>query len=200
MSPLFRFDENVENMVPRLQAHLQSYIDKVPTLHAMTYSNEEVDVNNENENINLAVINREKQWFSVSVNVVKGLRGNREDKEALLVQVKQTTKGTTGGKKEKICASCYLISVDAQEASFYSKNVAWLPLCLTCGDSELNKQIFQGLMHRFDCTIFPLEIPEEELMWMSALWSSIPANTPTEENNADESNKNTKVRYNTLNC
>ena len=181
-------------MITELQAHLQSYIDKVPTLQSTSIPNEELNIENVNESSNIAMSNRQKQWFEVNVNVVKGLRGNRDDKEALLIQIKQNSKRLDGVQKEKNCSSIYLLSVDAQEATFYSKNVAQLPLCLTLGDSELNKHIFQGLKHRFDCTIYPLEIPEEELMWMSALWSSIPAELSNEETNAGDANEIPKDR------
>ena len=181
-------------MIPELQAHLQSYIDKVPTLQSASNPYEELNTENVNESSNIAMNNRQKQWFEVNVNVVKGLRGNRDDKEALLIQIKQNSKRLDGVQKEKNCSSIYLLSVDAQEATFYSKNVAQLPLCLTLGDSELNKHLFQGLKHRFDCTIYPLEIPEEELMWMSALWSSIPAELSNDETNAGDANDIPKDR------
>ena len=194
VSPLFGFDENVEDMILKLQDHLQSDIDKVPTLQSMSYSNEDANIDDDNDSLSNAISNREKQWFEVSVKVVKGLRGNRDDKEALLLQIKQSSNKANGMKKEKICASCYLLSVDAKEASFYSKNVAQLPLCLACGDSELIKHVHEGLRRRFDCTIYPLEIPEEELMWMSALWSSISVKTPNNENNLDAANININDR------
>ena len=181
-------------MILNLQDHLQSDIDKVPTLQAMSYSNEDANVDNDNDTFSNAINNRERQWFEVSVKVVKGLRGNRDDKEALLLQIKQSSNKANGIKKEKICASCYLLSVDAKEASFYSKNVAQLPLCLACGDSELIKHVHEGLRRRFDCTIYPLEIPEEELMWMSALWSSIQAVASNNGNNLDVANINTNDR------
>ena len=174
--------------MPELQAHLQSDIDKVPTLQVKSYSNEDANDENENSPSNVNVNDREKSWFEVNVKIVKGLRGNRDDKEALLFQIKETINKPNGVKKEKLCASCYLLSVDAQEATFYSKNVAQLPLCLACGDAELIKHLHEGLRHRFDCTIYPLEIPEDELIWMSALWSSIPALSSNNENNPDVAN------------
>ena len=164
-------------MVSDLQSHLQGYIDNIDTLEFTRTLNEVETLSDPDEDIENNPTNKkfdkEKQWFWVSVEIVKGLRGNREDTEALQFQIKQNIKGVKGGCKEKIWSTCLLLSVDAQEASFYSKNVAQLPLCLTCGDVVLNKQLFKGLQHKFDCTIFPLEIPEEELMWMSALWSGI---------------------------
>ena len=104
------------------------------------------------------------------VNIIKGLRGNREDTEALRFQVKQKL----GAKKEKIWASMFLLSVDAKEGMFLSKNVAQLPLCLLSGDSVLCRQLLSGIGDRFDCVTYPVEMPEDELMWMSALWSSLP--------------------------
>ena len=177
-----------------LQAHLQIYIDKVEGMDLIQNFNVEDGLESDNEtnenNVRQVVLtNKDKQWFWVSVKVVKGLRGNRDDTEALQFQIKQNLKGVKGGKREKICSTCYLLSVDAQEASFFSKNVAQLPLCLTSGDAILNKQLFQGLKHRFDCTIFPLEISEEELMWMSALWSNIPPVPLAEKDNEPVTNK-----------
>ena len=94
-------------MILKLQDHLQNDIDKVPTLQAMSYSNEDGNVDNDNDTLNNAINNRERQWFEVSVKVVKGLRGNRDDKEALLLQIKQSSNKANGMKKEKICATCY---------------------------------------------------------------------------------------------
>ena len=185
-------------MVSELQSHLQGYIDKVEGMDLIRNFNVEENLEsysetNEQEKVREVVLtNKDKQWFWVSVNVVRGLRGHRDDTEALQFQIKQNLKGIKGGNREKICSTCYLLSVDAQEASFISKNVAQLPLCLACGDAVLNKQLFQGLKHRFDCTIFPLEIPEEELMWMSALWSSIPPVPSSEKNNEPVTSNKTR--------
>ena len=182
-------------MVSTLQLHLQGYIDKLDSMELIRNSNVEENYESYNHNSDQDNIrfDKDKQWFWVSVNVVKGLRGHRDDSEALQFQIKQNLKGVKGGSREKICSTCFLLSVDAKEASFFSKNVSQLPLCLTCGDTVLNKQLFLGLEHRFDCKIFPLEIPEEELMWMSTLWSSI-APTPSAEQ-SNELAANHKTRY-----
>ena len=159
-----------------IQSHLQGYIDKIDTIQITSKSNpEELIFNEENDNNkHFTQFDPEKQWFWVSVEYVKGLRGSREDCDAVQIQVKQNLKGVRGGLKEKVWSTCLLVSVAAKESTFYSKNVVQLPLCLTYGDIILNRMIFLGLQHKFDCTIFPLELPEEELMWMSAMWSSIP--------------------------
>ena len=163
-------------MVSDLELHLQSYIDKVDTAELLRNSTVEdlsdPDKENQRAQDNLK-LDKDKEWFWVSVDVVKGLRGHREDNEALRFQIKQNLKGVKGGNKEKIWSTCFFLSVDAREVSFYSKNVTQLPLCLTSGDSILNRLLLKGIEHRFDCIIHPLEIPEEELMWMSALWSNI---------------------------
>merc|ERR1719361_1544387 len=176
VSPLFGFDQSSKDLMSEIQSHLQGYIDKIDTIQITSKSNpEELIFNEENDNDkHFTQFDPEKQWFWVSVEYVKGLRGSREDCDAVQIQVKQNLKGVRGGLKEKVWSTCLLILVAAKESTFYSKNVVQLPLCLTYGDIILNRMIFLGLQHKFDCTIFPLELPEEELMWMSAMWSSIP--------------------------
>ena len=165
-------------MVAELQVHLQSYIDKLDpdeVFNTLNTRNELADqdgLEEENGEKNLDKDTNPTTMTSlkVKVDLVKGLRGHREDTEAMRLQVLQTTRK----EKKKVWSTCVLLSVDAQEATFFSKNVAQLPLCLISGDNILGRQLLTALQHRFDCVIFPLELPEDELMWMSTLWSSIP--------------------------
>ena len=166
-------------MVTELQVHLQSYINKLNSeevLNALSTRERLIDPDsleegNIQENLGKDTNPPVMTSLTVKVELVKGLRGHREDTEAMRMQIKQTL---SKGKKEKVWSTCFLLSVDAQEATFFSKNVAQLPLCLMSGDNILGRQLLEALQHRFDCVIFPLELPEDELMWMSTLWSSIP--------------------------
>ena len=77
-----------------LQSHLQGYIDKIDTIQITSKSNpEELIFNEENDNNkHFTQFDPEKQWFWVSVEYVKGLRGSREDCDAVQIQVKQNLK------------------------------------------------------------------------------------------------------------
>ena len=166
-------------MIAELQVHLQNYIDKLDpdevfnTLNTRDELADQDGLEEENgeENLDKETSPPTMTSLRVKVDLVKGLRGHREDTEAMRLQVTQTARKE---KKEKVWSTCVLLSVDAQEATFFSKNVAQLPLCLISGDNILGRQLLEALQHRFDCVIFPLELPEDELMWMSTLWSSIP--------------------------
>jgi len=134
--------------------------------------------------------------FNVSIEVVKGLRGNREDAESLKFSVGLTTrkelkKGRRGKKKkkaaehvdsEKHLLTAYLLAVDSAEMTGLSSRLMEttrvLPCCLVNGDPTILSALFKALEKRFDTIIYPMDFLPEHLQWMLAMWSMLEKTEP----------------------
>ena len=98
--------------------------------------------------------------FSTQVEKVKGLRGTREDAECLRISILE--------KNSKYFI--YFLAVHTQEFDLNS-HVTAFPLALVNTTEVLSAQIFQQIEKLFDCKTYKLNLTNEDLKWMSALWA-----------------------------
>ena len=104
-----------------------------------------------------------KEVHQITVETVKGLRGNREDGDCLKICV------VSKGDKSNV-SSIYFTSVHAQECDIKSKH-GLLPLALSNGTEDVIQAIFLKMERLFDCVINPLCLEPIDLKWMTALWA-----------------------------
>ena len=123
---------------------------------------------------------------SFNVEIIKGLRGNREDSNALKISC---------SKKEKNVEICtlYLIAVHSREVNLKS-SVTVLPICISNGLESLIQKVLLVLEREFDCVICPLRLEQIDLKWMCALWSGVIENTSDVDINHKE-HQSIKLRY-----
>jgi len=122
-------------------------------------------------------LRKQLEKYEVTVETVKGLRGNREDEDCLKIFAKN---GTT------VC-SIYFTAIHSQECEIKSKH-GLLPLALANGPEELIQSIFRKVERLFDCIINPIRLDPTDLKWMTALWA---------EHTVDDEKKDSifKLRY-----
>ncbi len=112
-----------------------------------------------------------------SISIQKGLRGNREDADALKIQAQNST--------------IYFIAINATEFDLKSQNIGNLPLALSTGPDEKVQEVFLKMEQFFDCVINPLQFEPTDLKWMSALWGA----TAFDDENPNEKKDMVKLRY-----
>ena len=124
--------------------------------------------------------------FSFNVEIIKGLRGNREDSDGFKISCSK--------KKENVeICKIYFLAVHSREVHLKS-SVTVLPICLSNGLESLIQKILVVLEREFDCVICPLRLKQLDLKWMCALWSGVIENT----NDVDINHKKhqvMKLRY-----
>ena len=131
----------------------------------------------------------EDSSFVVKIDVLKGLRGHREDSYSLKITVtlpivKVFKKGDVS--EDKVLVRAYFIAVDTLETDFAGAKI--LPCCLWTGDSTLASVLFESMEKRLDCVIGPMPFNPNCLQWMLAMWATLPAEA-NEKESRDESNQ-----------
>ena len=106
--------------------------------------------------------------YTVSMEVVKGLKGTRTDTDALRITV-----STSMFEEVKVIFVGVLCGIEAAELQLKSGDVANLPVLLTAGNLDTRERVIYGLEQCYDCHISPLFLPDEELRWMAAMWAGL---------------------------
>ena len=106
--------------------------------------------------------------YTVSMEVVKGLKGTRTDTDALRITV-----STSMFEEVKVIFVGVLCGIEAAELQLKSVDVANLPVLLTAGNLDTRERVIYGLEQCYDCHISPLFLPDEELRWMAAMWAGL---------------------------
>jgi len=145
--------------------------------------------------------------WKVKVQVIKGLRGHREDSDALNITVSLTTKiekKTRKKKKnepvdsERLLATVFMVGVDAGELTGLSSRLidstVVLPCCLSNGDTTVTTALFEALEKRFDTQIQPIEFLPRHLQWMLAMWSMLDKNQPAKKPSSRQADENGSAR------
>jgi len=108
----------------------------------------------------------------VEMTQVKGLRGSRNDRDA----IKITVTSSFGDETREVFTGV-LCSVEAAELQIKSKKATVLPVFLARGSIDTTERVIFGLEKCFDCVIGPLILPDQELSWMSAMWAGLEVKT-----------------------
>ena len=131
--------------------------------------------------------------YTVSMEVVKGLKGTRTDTDALRITV-----STSMFEEVKRIFVGVLCGIEAAELQLKSVDVANLPVLLTAGNLDTRERVIYGLEQCYDCHISPLFLPDEELRWMAAMWAGLrpqeaaEADSDREDSQEEEPQKSSK--------
>ena len=121
--------------------------------------------------------------YTVSMEVVKGLKGTRTDTDALRITV-----STSMFEEVKVIFVGVLCGIEAAELQLKSVDVANLPVLLTAGNLDTRERVIYGLEQCYDCHISPLFLPDEELRWMAAMWAGLrPQEVPEADSDREDS-------------
>lgn len=130
------------------------------------------------------------QKISVKIQKVTGLRGTTDDPEALQIQLFTE-------RSRQILFTSFLVSVDCVdklELGSHSEELTNLPVMLCCGLKELERIVRDSLGKCFHCVVGDVQIKEEDLKWITAMWSGL--RKEEEENKTMDNDEQTKQNQN----
>jgi len=104
----------------------------------------------------------------VEMTSVKGLRGSRNDRDAIKVTVHSVF-----GEESRLVFTGVLCAVEAAELKITSDKATVLPVFLAQGLADVTDRVIFGLEKCFDCVFGPMVLPGAELSWMSAMWAGL---------------------------
>jgi len=106
--------------------------------------------------------------ISVVMSPLQGLRGSRNDKDALKIEA-----FAVFGEDSRTIFSGVLCGVDTSELEVTSSNATSLPVFLTNGNQDTTDRVIYGLAKCFDCVIAPLLLSDADMKFASALWTGL---------------------------
>jgi len=104
----------------------------------------------------------------VVMSPLRGLRGSRNDKEALKIEVNSVL-----GTGRRLLFIGVLCGVETVELQVSSTAGTALPVLLTSGNLDLTDRVIHGLTKCFDCVVSPLLFSDYEMKWIAALWTGL---------------------------
>lgn len=128
------------------------------------------------------------QSITVQVDKVHGLRGTTEDPEAVQIQV-------FAQRSRQALFTAFLLSVDcvtSVELGSHSEQITELPVMLCFGLKELEKVVRDSLGKCFNCVVSDVQIKEEDLKWITAMWSRL-SSIEEEETEAERAGEASNV-------
>jgi len=105
---------------------------------------------------------------SVCITPLRGLRGSRNDKDALKIEVFSVL-----GEKKRSIFTGILCGVEVATLQITGNNATCLPVLLTHGSVDLTERVIYGLSKCFECVISHLLFPKYELLYATALWTAL---------------------------
>jgi len=132
--------------------------------------------------------------YKVEFGIMRGVRGNRSDNEALKITVSSHMETL-----EKRIFTGILCGVQVGELQLRADNVINIPVFLTSGNVDTTERVIYGLEKCFDCVIGNLLIPDLELRWMSAMWAGLEVVESVDETNIGENRERRPLKEKTNN-
>lgn len=123
----------------------------------------------------------------VELSQVKGLRGSRNDRDA----IKITVTSNCGEESREVFVGV-LCAIEAAELQIKSKKATSLPVFLTRGSVDVTDRVIFGLEKCFDCVVAPLVLPDSELSWMSAMWAGLEVKAASDHTDPPEQDENSQ--------
>jgi len=118
--------------------------------------------------------------FKVKMSPLQGLRGSRNDRDALKIEVT-----SAHNKGRRVLFIGILCGVETVELQISSTDSTVLPVLLTSGNLDLTERVIHGLSKCFDTVISPLLFSDYELQWVAALWTGLSKGEEDDDTAAD---------------